>query len=69
MSYQLLTLSGAMNNIHFNEHTVETPVGNEYHGLEAKGETSAVVVLRAGGVFEVNIATTSSPSLKVTTAA
>lgn len=42
-----------MNNIDFKEQTVETPVGNEYHGLEATGEISAVVVLRAGGVFEV----------------
>jgi uracil phosphoribosyltransferase len=42
-----------MNNIDFKEHTIETPVGNEYHGLETTGEISAVVVLRAGGVFEV----------------
>lgn len=43
----------AMNNIYFKEKVVETPVGTSYHGLLAAGETSAVIVLRAGATFEV----------------
>lgn len=41
-----------MNNIYFKEMQVETPAGNKYNGLVAIGETSAVVILRAGSVFE-----------------
>lgn len=44
-----------MNNIYFTEKSVETPAGNKYHGLEAIGETSAVVILRAGSVFETGL--------------
>ena len=35
--------------------TVETPTGNKYHGLRAIGETSAVVILRAGSTFETGL--------------
>jgi len=45
----------AMNNVYFKEMVVETPVGNEYHGLLATGEISAVVILRAGAVFETGL--------------
>jgi uridine kinase len=44
-----------MNNVYFKETTVLTPVGTEYHGLTAIGETSAVVILRAGSVFEAGL--------------
>lgn len=44
-----------MNNIYFKEATVETSAGNIYHGLRAIGETSAVVILRAGAVFETGL--------------
>lgn len=45
----------AMNNIYFTERDVETPIGNKYHGLVATGETSAVIILRAGSVFETGL--------------
>lgn len=45
----------AMNNVYFKETTVVTPVGTKYHGLAATGETSAVVILRAGSVFETGL--------------
>jgi uridine kinase len=35
--------------------TVETPTGIKYHGLRATGETSAVVILRAGSTFETGL--------------
>jgi uridine kinase len=44
-----------MNNVYFKEMTVETPLGNNYHGLIATGETSAVVILRAGSTFETGL--------------
>ncbi|CZR63428.1 probable uridine kinase [Phialocephala subalpina] len=50
-----LLVENAMNNIYFKEETVETPAGNKYNGLTAIGETSAVVVLRAGSVFETGL--------------
>jgi len=40
-----------MNNILFKPITVETAKG-KYQGLESAGETSAVVILRAGAAFE-----------------
>jgi uridine kinase len=43
-----------MNNIHFKQKVVETPAGDKYAGLLATGETSAVIVLRAGASFEVS---------------
>ena len=42
----------AMNNVYFNEVTISTPAGNQYHGLRATGEISAVIILRAGAAFE-----------------
>ena len=47
-----MTVSRALNNSHFVESTIETPAGNEYHGLKSRGEVSAVVVLRGGSAFE-----------------
>lgn len=35
--------------------TVRTPQGNEYQGLETKGETSAVVILRGGSCLETGL--------------
>lgn len=32
-----------MNNVYFREKLIETPNGNKYNGLQATGETSAVV--------------------------
>lgn len=51
----MLILPSAMNNVYFKEVTVTTPVGTKYHGLAATGETSAVVILRAGSVFETGL--------------
>ena len=51
----LLTPQSALNNINFTEKSVETPTGNEYHGLVATGETSAVIILRAGSAFETGL--------------
>jgi uridine kinase len=45
-----------MNNIYFTEKVVETSLGTKYRGLLPAGETSAVIVLRAGAAFEVNLA-------------
>lgn len=50
-----LTTTSALNNIYFKEVTVTTPTGNKYHGLHATGETSAVVILRAGSTFETGL--------------
>jgi uridine kinase len=44
-----------LNNVYFKEVVVETPMGNAYNGLAATGETSAVVVLRAGSTFETGL--------------
>lgn len=38
--------------MHFKSLTVETPQGYKYQGLTAKGEVSAVIVLRGGSAFE-----------------
>lgn len=46
-----------MNNIYFEEKVVETSTGTTYHGLLPAGETSAVIVLRAGAAFEVSFIT------------
>ncbi|KAK6082402.1 uridine kinase [Seiridium cupressi] len=50
-----LILDRALNNSHFRERTVETPQGYKYHGLTAKGEVSAVIVLRGGATFETGL--------------
>ncbi len=44
-----------MNNICFKSRTIETATGNKYNGLEAAGEISAVVILRAGSAFETGL--------------
>ncbi len=41
-----------MENVHFKPKTVQTPPGRAYDGLEASGEVSAVVILRAGSCLE-----------------
>jgi uridine kinase len=51
----LLTIQRAMYNVYFKETTAVTPDGNEYHGLVATGEISAVVILRAGSTFETGL--------------
>jgi uridine kinase len=45
-------LNRGLNNVRFKEATIRTPQGYTYRGLEAKGEVSAVVVLRGGAAFE-----------------
>lgn len=50
-----LTSSRALNNVHFKEKVIETPQGNKYRGLTAKGEVSAVIVLRGGATFETGL--------------
>ncbi|KAH6676623.1 uridine-cytidine kinase-like protein-like 1 [Halenospora varia] len=50
-----LLVEHAMNNVYFKEKTVETPQGNRYQGLVSMGETSAVVILRAGSAFETGL--------------
>ncbi|KAH8678916.1 uridine kinase [Tricladium varicosporioides] len=50
-----LLVEHAMNNIYFKERVVETPQGNRYQGLVPIGETSAVVILRAGSAFETGL--------------
>ncbi|KAG6042275.1 hypothetical protein E4U41_000019 [Claviceps citrina] len=47
-----LIIEQALNKVHFASLTVETPQGHQYHGLEPKGEVSAVIVLRGGSAFE-----------------
>ena len=44
-----------MDNLCFTKKTVETPRGHSYHGLEAAGDVSAVVILRAGSCFETGL--------------
>lgn len=45
-------IHSAMNNVYFQEMTISTPTGNQYHGLLANGECSAVIILRAGAALE-----------------
>ena len=45
----------ALNNAHFQEKAINTPQGHQYHGLTAKGEVSAVIVLRGGATFEASL--------------
>ena len=44
-----------MSNIDFESKIVETSTGTIYNGLQATGETSAVVILRAGSTFETGL--------------
>lgn len=41
-----------MNNVRFKPVSIETPTGDPYRGLAAKGEVSAVMLLRGGAAFE-----------------
>ncbi|KAL8970304.1 MAG: hypothetical protein Q9183_001593 [Haloplaca sp. 2 TL-2023] len=50
-----LLVERALENLRFEEKVVRTPQGNEYHGLETRGETSAVVVLRGGSCLETGL--------------
>ncbi|KAL2070440.1 hypothetical protein VTL71DRAFT_13466, partial [Oculimacula yallundae] len=50
-----LLVEHAMNKIYFKEKIIETPTGNKYRGLQALGETSAVIILRAGAAFETGL--------------
>ena len=45
----------AMENVHFESRTVETPQGSNYNGLAIVGEVSAVVMLRGGSCLEVGL--------------
>ncbi|KAM0474864.1 hypothetical protein ACHAPX_007385 [Trichoderma viride] len=47
-----LIVEQALNNVQFEETTIETPPGYKYNGLRPKGEVSAVIVLRGGSAFE-----------------
>ncbi|KAK2730242.1 uridine kinase [Colletotrichum kahawae] len=47
-----LLIEQALNNVHFEETTIATPQGYKYNGLVAKGNVSAVLVLRGGAAFE-----------------
>lgn len=44
-----------MNNANFKPLDIVTPAKNTYHGLEAAGEVSAVIILRAGSAFETGL--------------
>ncbi|CAG8954762.1 hypothetical protein HYFRA_00004687 [Hymenoscyphus fraxineus] len=50
-----LLVEHAMNNVYFKEKIIETPLGNHYKGLAPLGETSAVIILRAGAAFETGL--------------
>ena len=45
----------AMENVHFESKTVETPQGSKYQGLAMVGEVSAVVILRGGSCLETGL--------------
>ncbi|KAI1261065.1 uridine kinase [Xylariaceae sp. FL1019] len=53
--FSCLLIEQALNNVHFKELTVQTSAGVPYHGLAAKGEVSAVLVLRGGATFEAGL--------------
>jgi len=44
-----------MNNIFFKQKIAVTPQGNQYDGLVATGDVSAVIILRAGSAFETGL--------------
>ncbi|CAL8578279.1 Uridine kinase [Xanthoria parietina] len=50
-----LLVERALENLRFNGKVVQTPQGNEYHGLGTQGETSAVVILRGGSCLETGL--------------
>ncbi|KAI1004088.1 Uridine-cytidine kinase-like 1 [Podosphaera aphanis] len=50
-----LLIEYALSNSSFKRKVVSTPTGRTFNGVEVVGETSAVVVLRAGSVFEAGL--------------
>ncbi|KAK0512073.1 hypothetical protein JMJ35_005201 [Cladonia borealis] len=50
-----LLVERAMENVHFESKTVETPQGSKYQGLAMEGEVSAVVILRGGSCLETGL--------------
>lgn len=50
-----LLVERAMENVHFESITVETPQGSKYQGLAMEGEVSAVVILRGGSCLETGL--------------
>ena len=44
-----------MDNVHFEEASIETPQGYIYNGLRKCGDISAVVILRAGSCLETGL--------------
>lgn len=50
-----LLIEHAMNNLCYKSCIVHTAAGNKYNGLEQTGETSAVIILRAGAAFETGL--------------
>ncbi|KAI4274083.1 MAG: hypothetical protein LQ337_004191 [Flavoplaca oasis] len=50
-----LLVERALENLRFDLKAVRTPQGTEYQGLETKGETSAVVILRGGSCLETGL--------------
>ncbi|MCJ1239487.1 Uridine kinase [Varicellaria rhodocarpa] len=50
-----LLIEKALDNLHFNPATVQTPQGKFYSGLRKAGPVSAVVILRAGSCFEIGL--------------
>ncbi|KAL8709970.1 MAG: hypothetical protein Q9220_005421 [cf. Caloplaca sp. 1 TL-2023] len=50
-----LLVERALENLHFSTKTVQSPQGSQYQGLEAKGQISAVVILRGGSCLETGL--------------
>ena len=50
-----LLVERAIEHVHFESATVQTPQGSIYHGLRASGKVSAVVILRGGSCFETGL--------------
>ncbi|KAL8723554.1 MAG: hypothetical protein Q9225_000189 [Loekoesia sp. 1 TL-2023] len=50
-----LLVERALDNLRFASKTVQTPQGSHYQGLETKGDTSAVVILRGGSCLETGL--------------
>lgn len=47
-----LLIERALDHVHYDQDSVRTPLGLEYHGLRSRGEVSAVAILRAGSAME-----------------
>ena len=50
-----LTCHRALNNVSFKSTTISTPPGHTYSGLRARGEVSAVILLRGGAALETGL--------------